>query len=81
MLCSLATLTLRTRAQVISVTAPVHSPEWANWLEEIGFVPGETVEITALAKPANDPVVVRVGMSSFAIRLAEAQCVIVETEG
>lgn len=78
MLRNLASLNLRTRAQVTAVTPPAHAPEWADWLAEIGFIPGETVEITAFAKPGNDPLVVRIGMSSFAMRVAEAQCITVK---
>ncbi len=63
---------------VRSVQAPVYAPEWAQWLEEIGFIPGERVALMARGAPGGDPLVVRVGLSTFALRRAEAACVQVE---
>ena len=57
------------------VQAPAHSPEWAQWLEEIGFLPGEPVSVMARGLPGGDPLVIRVGESTFALRRAEAECV------
>ena len=57
------------------VQPPDFSPEWARWLEEIGFLPGERVMLMARALPGGDPLVVRVGQSTFALRRAEAACV------
>jgi len=61
-----------------SVDAPSIAPEWQSWLEEIGFIPGEQVMVTARSLPGGDPLVVRVGGSTFALRLVEAACVHVE---
>ena len=44
-------------------------------LEELGFVPGEHVAVLARAMPGADPLVVRIGQSTFALRRAEADCV------
>lgn len=44
-------------------------------LIDIGFLPGEEVSIVARAWPAGDPLVVRVGSSRFALRVAEAACI------
>ena len=60
---------------VCRVQAPVAAPEWSRWLEEIGFVVGEQVTLMARALPGGDPLVVRVGQSTFALRRAEAACV------
>ncbi|MDR0379694.1 MAG: ferrous iron transport protein A [Candidatus Accumulibacter sp.] len=60
---------------VLDVKAPAQSPEWACWLEEIGFVNGEHVRLMVKASPGGDPMVVRVGQSTFALRCAEAACV------
>ncbi|MDR0379413.1 MAG: ferrous iron transport protein A [Candidatus Accumulibacter sp.] len=60
---------------VLDVEAPAQSPEWARWLEEIGFVNGEHVRLMVKAAPGGDPMVVRVGQSTFALRCAEAACV------
>ena len=57
------------------VDAPSIAPEWQSWLEEIGFIPGEEVMVMAKALPGGDPLVVRVGASTFALRRAEAACV------
>lgn len=61
-----------------SVDAPDVAPEWQAWLEEIGFIPGEQVMVMARSLPGGDPLVVRVGGSTFALRLIEAACVHVE---
>lgn len=61
------------------VVARVHSSpvasEWERWLEEIGFIPGEHVELMARGVPGGDPLVVRIGQSTFALRRAEAACI------
>ena len=61
--------------QVAAVVAPGHAPDWAERLAEIGFLPGENVAVTARGAFGGDPLVVRVGLSSFALRRAEAACV------
>ena len=63
------------RHVVTAVEAPAHCPEWAQWLEEIGFIPGEQVMLMTRAALGGDPLVVRVGQSTFALRAAEAACV------
>lgn len=60
---------------VSQVLAPASTPEWALQLEDIGFLPGERVAIMARGMPGGDPLVVRVGLSTFALRLDEAACV------
>ena len=44
-------------------------------LIEIGFVPGEPVEVVAEARPGGDPIAVRVGGTCFALRRREAAAV------
>ncbi|MCV2423163.1 ferrous iron transport protein A [Paucibacter sp. DJ2R-2] len=75
---TLAELGLGQAMQVHSVQAPVHAPEWADWLAEIGFVPGEAVKILSRGLPGSDPLVVRIGQSTFALRRAEAACIRVQ---
>lgn len=60
---------------VADVVAPGEAPEWARWLAEIGFMAGESVTLIARGLPGGDPLVVRVGTSTFALRRAEAACV------
>jgi ferrous iron transport protein A len=77
---SLDRLALHQAARVLSVQAPPAAPEWAQWLADLGFIPGEPVKLLARGRPGNDPLVVRVGDSTFALRRAEAACVQVETD-
>ena len=60
---------------VSHITAPLGAPEWAAQLQDIGFLPGEHVAIMARGLPGGDPLVVRVGLSTFALRRVEAACV------
>jgi ferrous iron transport protein A len=62
---------------VVGVASPSYAPEWAEWLEELGFLPGEAVSVMARGQPGGDPLVVRIGQSTFALRRAEAACIAV----
>jgi len=44
-------------------------------LMEIGFLPGEQLCVIAKGFPANDPLAVRVGQTTFALRRHEAALV------
>lgn len=46
-------------------------------LVEIGFVAGEQVEVIGEARPGGDPIAVRVGGTTFALRRREARAVLV----
>lgn len=63
---------------VLRVAADPQVPERARQLEEIGFFPGERVMVMTRGIPGGDPLVVRIGQSTFALRGAEAACVHVE---
>jgi ferrous iron transport protein A len=63
------------------VTADPRVPERARQLEEIGFYPGEQVMVMTRGIPGGDPLVVRIGQSTFALRGAEAACIEVEGAG
>lgn len=76
-LASLDCVAVGRAAVVAAVRAPSHAPEWSSWLEEIGFLPGERVAVMTRGPIGGDPLVVRVGMSTFALRRAEAACVLV----
>ncbi len=49
----------------------------AQRLGVIGFVPGETVRITATGPVGSDPILVQVGFTRFALRRSEAARVII----
>ncbi|MEQ1592927.1 MAG: FeoA family protein [Thiobacillaceae bacterium] len=68
-------LTNHQAAIVTRINAPAGVPEWHDWLEEIGFIPGEQAMVMTRALPGGDPLVVRVGGSTFALRRVEAACV------
>jgi len=44
-------------------------------LEELGFLPGEIVRVVALSFPAGDPIAVRIGNTTFALRRHEAELI------
>ncbi|MDR7296561.1 ferrous iron transport protein A [Pelomonas aquatica] len=62
---------------VQQVSAPAHSPEWASWLSDLGFLPGEAVRVLRRGAERTGNLVVRVGQSTFALRHAEAECIAV----
>lgn len=62
------------------VVADPQVPERARQLEEIGFFSGEEVMVMSRGFPGGDPLVVRVGQSTFALRGAEAACVHIDAD-
>jgi ferrous iron transport protein A len=78
---SLATLSPGARGCVAGVgsgNAPLSALE--RRLLELGFVPGEHIEILTEARPGRDPFIVRVGHTTLALRRREAQHVFVELQ-
>ena len=69
------------RCVVTALTAPVTAPEWAYWLEDIGFIVGEVVTVTGRSALGGDPLVVRVGASTYGLKRAEAACIRVSVAG
>ncbi|NDC61517.1 MAG: ferrous iron transport protein A [Betaproteobacteria bacterium] len=63
--------------RVLQMTADRLALERRRQLEEIGFLPGELVTVMRRAMPGGDPMVVRVGLSTFALRGAEARCILI----
>lgn len=74
---SLATARAGQALIVDQVSAPQHSPEWAAWLTDLGFLPGEAVRVLRRGAQRTGNLVVRVGQSTFALRHAEAECIAV----
>jgi len=62
---------------VHDVVYPHDGGDWPQRLEEIGFLPGERVMVTARGGLGGDPLAVRIGHSTFALRRAEAACVLI----
>ena len=59
------------------IVAPEHAAEWQTWLEDLGFVAGERVKILKTNSWLGDPMLVRVGASTYALKPAEAACIFV----
>jgi len=55
-------------------------PDCDRQLNELGFFAGEQVMVLRRLMPGADPLVVRIGMSTFALRSAEAALVHVRPE-
>lgn len=77
----LADLPLRTDAWVqgLCMEAAAHDGDLLLRLLEIGFLTGERVRVVARAFPGGDPLAVRVGRSTFALRRREAALVRIST--
>lgn len=78
---TLADLPRGSRAIVRCIRAAVgpESEQLTRRLQEIGFVEGEALRVVAHGFPGGDPIAVRIGGTSFALRRFEAQCVLVTT--
>ena len=76
----LADLPVRQAAVVTMVVSSDHAGDAAmlRRLAEIGFLPGEPVKVLARIA-GGDPLAVRIGNSTFALRRCEALCVQVQT--
>jgi ferrous iron transport protein A len=77
---SLADLSLGTTARVVGVRpagASREARELALRLLEIGFIVGEPVRVIAQGHPGREPIAVRVGGTTFALRRFEAEQVMV----
>ncbi|MDD0816696.1 FeoA family protein [Curvibacter sp. HBC28] len=70
-------LPLRTEAWVLRLDAsdPAQDRDLLLRLLEIGFLPGEPVKVIAKGFPSADPIAVRVGHTTFALRHHEAALV------
>mgnify|MGYP002541967435 CR=1 FL=1 len=72
---TLDTAPLGEELEVVRVKAEDAPESWDIWLEEIGFTPGEPCMVLQRAALGGDPIAVRIGVSTFALRLAEAACI------
>lgn len=75
---SLADIAIGEPCIVRQLIAPVAMPEWGMQLEDLGFIAGEPVTLMARGAFGGDPLVIRIGLSTFALRKAEAACILVD---
>lgn len=69
---TLAELPRRTPGIVESVEEHASNDSIARRLRELGFVAGEPVEVIALGPLGDEPILVQVGYTRFALRRTEA---------
>ncbi|GBR53455.1 ferrous iron transport protein A [Neokomagataea thailandica NBRC 106555] len=69
---TLATLPKDHEAIIADVTSVTNTDVIALRLGELGFVPGERVEVIATGPFGHEPIAVRLGTSRFALRHSEA---------
>ncbi|CAG2148181.1 FeoA domain protein [compost metagenome] len=74
----LSELPRRTAAVVKSVDDATQNDPIARRLRDLGFVPGEAVQIIAFGPFGKDPLVAQVGFTRFALRRAEAARITVD---
>lgn len=79
----LDTLARQVPARVVDLVAGQGAEEQELLLRlmEVGFLPGEQVCIVASGFPGPDPLAVRVGQATFALRRHEAAKILVSVEG
>jgi ferrous iron transport protein A len=83
---SLATLRKGARGVVVSVRDEAQGlgdeaqSTISRRLLELGFVNGEAIEVIEEVWPGGDPIAVRLGNTTFALRRREASVVLVEPE-
>ena len=83
---SLATMRKGARGVVVSVRDDAQTlgdeaqSTISRRLLELGFVAGESIEVIAQIWPGGDPLAVRLGNTTFALRRREASVVLVEPE-
>lgn len=76
---SLAELPVGVTATISSISTSTFESDSAliQRLAEIGFVPGEKVKVIAHGHPGREPIAVRIGGTTFALRRFEADYVYV----
>lgn len=67
-------------ATIADLRSPPGRPEWQRHLQDLGFQAGEQVKVLRRAALGGDPLVVRVGDSTYALRRAEAACIAIGAE-
>jgi ferrous iron transport protein A len=77
---SLCALERNVRARISRILTPdgLEEQHLVLRLIEIGFLPGESVRVIAHGHPGREPIAVRLGHSTFALRRHEARFIQVE---
>ncbi len=60
-------------------TSPELDATMLRRLGELGFIPGESLQVLQRGPGGREPMAVRVGDTFLALRLCEARCIEVET--
>jgi ferrous iron transport protein A len=79
----LTDLAVGAQARVVAVSPSADgdsSAEVHRRLSELGFLPGEPLRIVARGFLGREPIAVRIGTGTFALRLFEAACIRVTPE-
>ena len=71
--CPLADLAVNAEGRVAALSAD--GAALRRRLADLGFVPGEYVRVVARGALGGEPLAVRVGRSTFALRRHEAACI------
>lgn len=74
---SLLDLPKQCAATIDRILAESTNPYIQTRLHELGFVAGEEIKVVAQAPLGKDPIVVKIGATRFALRRAEAACIVV----
>ena len=77
LLCDLPDGVPATVTQVCA-SGPGLDPQHLRRLAELGFLPGEPVQVLHRGPGGREPLAVQVGDTMFALRLLEARCIRVE---
>lgn len=72
--CVLSALAEGRHATVSRIATDSCAASLVRRLAEIGFLPGESLRVLAKV-PGGDPIAVRIGSSTFALRRHEAACI------
>ena len=78
LLMSLHDLPQRASARIAAIVPHAMPDAVAQRLEELGFVPGETIRVVARGPFGREPIAVQVGFTRFALRRAEAERVMID---
>lgn len=65
----------RSTVTALSAHAPQADAAMLRRLAELGFLPGEPVQVLRRGPGGREPLAVQIGETLFALRLVEAQCV------